>query len=118
MTAYGYYNLALAGVVALLVFGIFQRGQPRSQSWRCARIGLLLVACGYPWDFFAIRLGVWRYPHDPGWLIYGVPLNDLVFMWLCTFLATSYLTWDNLRYGRRKCEPESEHDSHQDGSEH
>jgi hypothetical protein len=56
-----------------------------------ARVGILLMLLGYPWDFFAIQLNIWRYVVDPGARLFAVPLNDLAFMWLCSHLASSVL---------------------------
>jgi lycopene cyclase domain-containing protein len=88
---YTAYNLVLAGIslpVSFWLAGAPSRWQTVSRS---ARIATLLTMLAFPWDFFAIHLNVWRYPLDPGVRIHGVPLNDLIFMWLCTNLACSVI---------------------------
>src|SRR4029077_799967 len=89
---YTAYNLAFAAIVLPLSYWL---SGPAHRRWRSlslsARIGALLTLVGYPWDFFAIQLGVWAYPSDPGWRLHSVPLNDVVFMWLCTHLACCVL---------------------------
>lgn len=93
MTVYTRYNAALAVIVLLLSLGVFHRPSRWREVILAARIGVLVMIFGYPWDFFAIRLGVWRYPKDPGLTVHGVPGNDLLFMWLCTYFASSFLIW-------------------------
>jgi len=62
----------------------------RSAGSRVAiRNATLVTLMAYPWDFFAVQQGVWRYPEDPGFLLYGVPLNDSALIWVCTFLSAS-----------------------------
>jgi lycopene cyclase domain-containing protein len=114
MSDYTLYNLGYAAlaVPACIVF------LHRKTGWRgvrlCGRLGVLVTAFGYPWDFFGIHFEAWSYPKDPGPLLYGVPVNDLVFMWLCTFLATSFL----MRVGNRRTggqrHSESEYTSEED----
>jgi len=108
MTTYALYNLGLAGLALLLSTCVRSSLSPL-QFALAARVGLLTTLFAYPWDFFAIRLGVWRYPRDPGLVVYGVPVNDLIFMWLCTYVATVFLTWDRARNSRRKRHPERQH---------
>ena len=91
MNNYFLYNMALAAII--FPFSYFVAGAERRMRdiRTAARIAVLITLIAYPWDFFAIRLNVWRYPVDPGATIYGVPTNDLIFMWLCTFLTSSIL---------------------------
>lgn len=88
---YGIYNAALVALVLTASWWMLARAGRRQGLFLSARIGLLVVFLGYPWDFFAIRLGIWDYPNSPGAKVYGVPVNDLVFMWISTFLTTSVL---------------------------
>lgn len=84
---YFIYNLVFA--VFTIPFGYWLVG-PELQGRRLLlpiRVASLLTLLYYPWDFFAIRLGVWTYPLSPGLRIYEVPLNDLIFIWLCSFLT-------------------------------
>ena len=92
MSRYYLYNLAFAAFTLPISYWLTGLEGRRRHLLRSARIALLLTMIYYPWDFFAIRLGVWRYPLDPGLRIYEVPLNDLIFIWLCSFLACSVLT--------------------------
>jgi lycopene cyclase domain-containing protein len=92
MRLYYLYNLVFAGFTLAISYCLV--GPPpsrRRQTLLAARIALLLTVIYYPWDFFAIRLGVWTYPKDPGLRIYQVPLNDLIFIWLCSFLTCCVL---------------------------
>jgi len=91
MARYYLYNLAFAAFVIPVCYWLVG-AQLRSYSLLLsARIALLLTVLYYPWDFFAIRMGVWIYPHDPGLRLYQVPVNDLVFIWLCSFLTCCLL---------------------------
>jgi lycopene cyclase domain-containing protein len=91
MTPYIAYNLALA-VFVLPISYWFVGSQNRVRNIiLSARIALLVTLISYPWDFFAIHAGIWRYPYDPGWKIYDVPINDLVFIWLGTYLSCCVL---------------------------
>jgi uncharacterized membrane protein YoaT (DUF817 family) len=78
------------------------------------RIGAKLAFFAFSWDFFAIQLGAWRYPRDPGPALYGVPLNDLVLIWICSqFSVTIFIVIikrQRLREGHPEREYASEHD--------
>gem|GEM_PF-5905109 len=97
MTHYTAYNLVLAALILPISFWLAGLRDRRHNLLLSARIAFLVTLIGFPWDFFAIHVGVWRYPGDPGVRIYGVPLNDLIFMWLCTHLACSFLVYVNGR---------------------
>ena len=101
MTTYSIYN-CVVGVI-LIAGSLWLNSEDR---WRraalAARVGLVVAAFGYPWDFFAIHLKSWRYPIDPGTLIHGVPVNDLVLMWICTYFTSALMIWAEARYGRRE----------------
>ena len=81
----------------------------------CVRVAVLITLIGYPWDFFAIRLGVWDYPNDPGSRLYGVPLNDLWFMLWSTHFASCLLIASRRRYSRNDGHPKRE-DTSQDNA--
>jgi uncharacterized membrane protein YoaT (DUF817 family) len=89
IATYTFYNLLLA--VVILTFAYWITGRNSRILFLAARVALLITLLLYPWDFFAVRLGVWVYPKDPGLTIYGVPFNDSVFIWLCSFLASVVL---------------------------
>lgn len=91
MTLYSLYNLVLAAFIFPTSYLLAGRASRRRNLILSARIALLVTLVAYPWDFFAIRVGIWRYPNHPGLRIHDVPLNDLVFIWLCTHLACSFL---------------------------
>lgn len=91
MTRYTFYNVVLAVIVVSASLWILSRAGCLRRMYLAVRVAVLVTLISYPWDFFAIRVGVWRYPVDPGATIHGVPVNDLAFIWLCTFLASSVL---------------------------
>jgi len=87
MTHYSVYNLVFAVFTLSLSYWLAGVRNKRRNLLSAARIALLLTVLYYPWDFFAIRLGVWKYPKHPGLKIHEVPLNDLIFIWLCSYLT-------------------------------
>jgi lycopene cyclase domain-containing protein len=91
MIGYTTYNL----VLALLILPAMVWLAGRQRQWRdlriSTRISFMMAALAYPWDFFAIHLNIWAYPKDPGPKLYDVPVNDLVFIWMCTQLASGVL---------------------------
>lgn len=91
MTPYTLYNVALAALIVPLGLWLLRRSRRTLSFTLAVRVSTLLTLISYPWDFFAIRMGVWRYPNDPGTTLYEVPLNDLIFIWLCTFLSSTVL---------------------------
>lgn len=97
MTSYTTYNLALAAFILPTTYWLVGPSNRLRNYLLSARIALLVTLIGFPWDFFAIHAGIWRYPSDPGLRIYNVPLNDLFFMWLGTHLTCSFLIAINRR---------------------
>src|SRR5260370_9670309 len=91
MAAYSFYNLGFSVLVLLASYWVAAPDNRKRHLLLAARIALLITVLLYPWDFFAIRLGVWTYPKDPRLRIYGVPLNDSFFIWLSSFLAARFL---------------------------
>lgn len=106
MTPYTIYNLAFAAAALPASWAL--AGGRMNSFLLSARVGLLLMLLGYPWDFFAIHSNVWRYVVDPGPRLFDVPINDLAFMWLCSHLCSSVLVavdrWETL--GRRHAKGE------------
>ena len=91
MNLYTVYNLGLAffALLALCLLRVF------SKRWSdlslAVRIAFMVTLISYPWDFFAIHMGAWQYPVHPGFKIHDVPANDLIFIWLCSVLTSSFL---------------------------
>lgn len=50
------------------------------------RVATALTLISYPWDFFAIHFKAWHHP-DPNPSIFTVPVNDLIFIFLCTLVS-------------------------------
>ncbi len=91
MNHYLRFNLVLAVAFAIVCIVLGKAVRFRQRVGISARVATLVTALGYPWDFFAGYLHAWGYPTDPGPRLYGVPANDLLFMWLCTYLACNIL---------------------------
>ena len=102
MNLYLLYNVCLAIIVLPASYWLVERQGRRADLLLAARIALLVTLISYPWDFFAVKLGVWRYPVDPGPTLHGVPLNDLLFIWLCTYFTCSLLRGLDRRQASRE----------------
>lgn len=113
MNSYALYNAGLAAVILPVAYFVANAESRWRDIRKAARIAVLIMLIAYPWDYFAIHLNVWRYPANPGPEIYGVPANDLVFMWLCSLLTSSVLIAIGRRENRSGRHPESKHTSEQ-----
>lgn len=103
MNLYAAYNIGLAAIVLPVSYWLVAARRIRhTDLLLAARVALLVTLISYPWDFFAIRLGVWRYPNHPGPTIYDVPINDLVFIWLCTYFTSVVLRYLDGRQASRE----------------
>lgn len=91
MNTYIVFNLVLAAIMIPAASCFVGRQDHWKKLGISARVACLMALTVYPWDFFAIHLNAWSYPNDPGLRLYDVPINDLVFTWLCTYLAASVL---------------------------
>ena len=122
MTHYSVYNLLFAVFAFSVSHWLAGAWDRRRNLLTAARVALLLTVLYYPWDFFAIRLGVWKYPKHPGLIIHDVPLNDLIFIWLCSYLTCALLIaadrWRSrgLGYGNAECEGADRQDGDDEGS--
>jgi len=108
MARYTFYNLGLAMLVLPVCYWIASQGNRKRSLLVSARVALLVTLLLFPWDFFAIRLGVWTYPLYDGVRVYGVPINDSIFIWLCSFLACVVLITFDARHSERKRHPEGQ----------
>ena len=87
MTSYTKFNLVVLGACALLTFPLYVSKQRFLTAIRTATFVTVLA---FPWDFFAIWLNVWDYS-DPGPRLFSVPVNDLIFIFSCTYFSSMYL---------------------------
>jgi hypothetical protein len=73
------------------------------------RVASALTLISYPWDFFAIHFKAWRHP-NPNPAIFTVPVNDLVFIFLCTLVSgTVFRYLADRRSTNPNCEPYAKH---------
>lgn len=108
MTTYTLFTLVVTGVLLPLSVYVLPNAH-RGNGIRVAmRSALFVTLMTYPWDFFAVKQGVWRYPQDPGLTLYGVPLNDLLMIWVCTQFSTSLIYAQSQRKDSGEGHPESE----------
>jgi lycopene cyclase domain-containing protein len=91
MTKYSIFTVAVVVVSTSVSLYILKRCN-LLQSFRTAGlIAFKITVIAYPWDFFAIQLGAWTFPQDPGFRLYGVPINDSLFIWACSLLTVAVL---------------------------
>jgi len=81
------FNLVF-GLLTLLTVTVAVRSGRRVMTLIQTALYVTLVA--YPWDHFAITSGAWTYG-DPGPLLYRVPLNDMVFIFLGSLFSAVIL---------------------------
>ena len=90
------FNLCLGPI--LIIVG-FSQIRGREQLMVVVRTALGVTMLCFPWEFFAINLSVWSY-NDPGYCLFNVPINDLVFIFYCSFFSTSILTKHRFRLSK------------------
>jgi len=119
MNPYVVYNVALMAFILPISYWLAGTKNRKRNLMLSARVAFLVTLISYPWDFFAIHLGIWRYPHDPGLRIYGVPVNDLVFIYFCSLLTCSLLTafngWKPNGQRHSQCKDPGEHNTSNKG---
>ena len=86
MTNYALLNLILV-FVSVIVLVLCRNSF--FQIIRNAKLALFLVLISFPWDYFAIKLQLWIHPEYPGYKIFEVPINEMIFVFLCTFITFS-----------------------------
>lgn len=84
MNTYSYFNLSFTIVVIAISLICKTSKNSHIISLKIATIFILL---GFPWDYFAIKNNAWHYPKDPGITLYGVPFNDLWFVFVASYLS-------------------------------
>lgn len=90
MTSYSAFNLLFASL-ALPVSALFIRS--RRQLRACVFTTVISILIAYPWNAYAIAAGVWA-SIDSGPRLYAVPLNEIWFVAICTFVSSSVLSWE------------------------
>lgn len=89
ISSFTLFNIVIAAVLLPASFFAVSIDDRRVGIRIALRSATLVTLMAYPWDFFAVQQGVWRYPADPGLMLYGVPLNDSVLIWVCTCFSSS-----------------------------
>lgn len=104
MATYTLFNCCLAVLVVIAApLLVRSRAQLRAVVQTAAFVTLL----AYPWDFFAVELGVWTYG-EAGILLHGVPLNDSVFIFLCMFVSAAVFSGGNQSYSKCRAQHDRE----------
>lgn len=106
MTIYSQFNVAFGLAVGLALLVLVQS---REQLYLILRVSAFVTLLAFPWDFLAIQFRAWDYT-DPGLRLFGVPVNDVIFMFLCSLLTTGTLTSSfSPRRGRHHRRSEANH---------
>jgi|ERR1043165_453514 lycopene cyclase domain-containing protein len=74
-------SLAVAACLLALV-------RSRRQLVVILRTATVVTLLSYPWDFFAIHWHAWAYGEEVPKIL-GVPVFDLIFIFVCTVLTAS-----------------------------
>lgn len=89
MTTYTWFNLVIAAALLPASFYAVPASHRRAGAHLAIRSATLMTLTAYPWDYFGVQQGAWRYPLNPGFMIYGVPINDLALIWVGTCFSSS-----------------------------
>jgi len=89
MSLYTKFNIAFGVLTLITALCSSQR-----KTKLLLKVSLLMSFLSFPWNYFAVSEKVWIHPVDPGLRIYGVPLNDIILVFSCTFLASNLLLVD------------------------
>lgn len=86
-------NFVILNVIVSLFAIIFSVAFIKSKKELAAvlKSSIIITLVAYPWDYFAITLGVWVFPEDPGPLLYKVPFNDIWLFFTASIMSTSLL---------------------------
>jgi lycopene cyclase domain-containing protein len=87
MTAYFIFNLVWF-VIALLTAWLLLREIQRLMQ--VVRVAMVVVIIAFPWDHLAVASRAWDYG-APGPRMFGVPLNDSLFILSCSIISSSIL---------------------------
>lgn len=88
MSVYTSFNIAFVAFVGAVC--VLSRS-PAARVKVALQVAAIVTLLAYPWDFFAVQLGAWGYT-APGPRFFGVPFNDLVFIFAGSLLSTVLLT--------------------------
>lgn len=109
MSKYSIFTIAIVTASTFVSLYLLNHRNQLHSFRTAATIALKMTLIAYPWDFFAIQLGAWTYPQDPGPRLYGVPINDSLFIWACTLFTVAVLIFILEGQCPRDGHPESEH---------
>lgn len=60
------------------------------------KVSFAVSFLGFPWDFFGIQQKAWAHP-DPGPILFGVPLNEMVLSFLMAYITAGILLHNSVR---------------------
>lgn len=89
MNTYTCFNLVVAATLLPASFYAVPLSCRRAAVRLAIRSATLMTLTAYPWDYFGVQQGAWQYPLNPGFTIYGVPINDLALVWVGTCFSSS-----------------------------
>ena len=98
MIEYTIFNLVFT--LTVIIFYFFTKNSLKKIKISL-KISIIILLFSYPWDFFAVKLGAWIYPLNPGLKFFEVPVNDIWFIFLCSMVTTAILYPNNISIKRR-----------------
>jgi len=102
MTDYTIFNIVWF-TVSLSTAWLFTRD--RRKIARIVRMSAVVVLLSFPWDCLAVAKRAWDYG-TPGPRLFGVPLNDLLFIFSCSAFSGSLLLSQAIGRSNSSAEPQ------------
>lgn len=87
MTNYTVFNFVWFAISVSVVWLLMR---DRRRMGRIMRMATVVVLLSFPWDYLAVTTRTWDYG-APGPRLFGVPLNDMLFIFSCSAFAGSLL---------------------------
>jgi hypothetical protein len=114
MNVYTWFNIIIAAALMPASFYAIPASRRLRGTQLSVRSATLMALTAFPWDYFGVQQGAWRYPLNPGLIIYGVPVNDLLLIWVGTHFSCSifYAAVCRPYRGKRHSENKHAHEQH------
>ncbi len=93
MSVYSQYNLVL-GILLVVTGSLLLKSKPHFVA--VLKTSLLLGLLSHPFNYLCIQLSAWDHT-DPGPLLFGVPINDLIFIFYISFFASALFSRQNFK---------------------
>jgi lycopene cyclase domain-containing protein len=87
MTAYSVFNAVWLGIAVITAWSLLRDAE---RFMQVIRVATIVVIIAFPWDHVAVVNHVWDYG-APGPRLFGVPLNDSLFIFSCSIVSSCIL---------------------------